>query len=263
MRIRAQRPLDRKIAAFRSTDRHPLRALLAAAGSAARAVGLLLLAGGCAEYHGNFVVDKDCTNHLRWVGNLDINTLHPRLRVPMANGDGAARGGGGATNDSGSSSAPAASDPYGGLTVDDDHVGAHEMFPGLDCVGCHQKNKDTRAPQLVAGGTVFPSLHEPDRCIGVAGVKVTITEGDAGRTYERVTNGAGNFFIEEDDARLWDAKNLTVKLEYKGITNAMSAGSSNSGSCHTCHTKTGRGGSPPGRICINGKKNSGCNNNVK
>jgi hypothetical protein len=53
----------------------------------------------------------------------------------------------------------------GGAELDDD---GPWMNPGKACISCHLEEEDD-GPFVVLGGTVYPTLHEPDLCLGVNG----------------------------------------------------------------------------------------------
>jgi hypothetical protein len=125
-----------------------------------------------------------------------------------------------------------------------DH-GSPNMHPGRACITCHSMGK---GPTLRVGGTVYPSGHEPDDCLGVAGLtSVTVEITDAtGKVLSLPVNSSGNF--------LYSAKMGTITLPYhakvkqSGRERAMSAAQMN-GDCNSCHTQTGANGAP-GRITL-------------
>jgi hypothetical protein len=116
---------------------------------------------------------------------------------------------------------------------------SEEMYPGHDCVGCHE---DYDGPELLAGGTIY-GLPDADGarttrndCFGVQGARVTITAGD-GRILQTVTNRAGNFYFEGREGSL--VKPFSVVVEYTlpdGTRSRQPMGSHPSyGGCARCH----------------------------
>jgi hypothetical protein len=113
------------------------------------------------------------------------------------------------------------------------------MFPGHDCVGCHQTYD---GPELLAGGTIYGLPDEngarttASDCFGVEGVSVTLTAGD-GQVLNTHTNEAGNFYFEGRQASL--KKPFRVMVEYtspEGIySREFMASSPSYGGCARCH----------------------------
>lgn len=112
-----------------------------------------------------------------------------------------------------------------------------QMHPGLDCIGCHTSGRE--GPRFSIAGTVHATLDEPDDCLGVPGVVVTITDA-ADQTVTLTTNHAGNFYTSQ-------ALTLPIRahLAFDGREATMQA-SQSTGACASCHAP----GSPsaPGRI---------------
>jgi hypothetical protein len=113
------------------------------------------------------------------------------------------------------------------------------MFPGNDCVGCHQTYD---GPELMAGGTIY-GLPDPlgerttaSDCFGVEGVSVTLTAGD-GQVLQTRTNRAGNFYFEGRQTSL--VKPFRVMIEYTAPDGTYSrefmATSPSYGGCARCH----------------------------
>ena len=131
-----------------------------------------------------------------------------------------------------------------GKTWTSGNRGSSSMNPGQACITCHSTNKD--APKFQIAGTVYPTAHEPNNCLGTSassGVTVVIT--DAGGTVITLTpNSSGNFY--------YLPRTTTLKMPYhaqvkSGTTiRAMSAAQMN-GDCNSCHTDAGANGAP-GRI---------------
>jgi len=117
-----------------------------------------------------------------------------------------------------------------------------EMNPGKACIDCHSRDE---GPRFSIAGTVYPTLHEPDLCIGADGVdgaQVTITGAD-GRTLTLTPNASGNFYSTATVALPFSAK-----VVYMGRERAMTA-TQTSGDCNGCHTQDGATGAP-GRIML-------------
>ena len=125
------------------------------------------------------------------------------------------------------------------------------MNPGEKCTVCHEKN--VKAPLLPVNGTVYPTLHEPDNCNGVAStvddkgmvdVQVIITDRTQ-RTLPAIpVNSVGNFIRTGDPilAPFW------VKVVSKGKENKMVMQAPH-GDCNVCHTQMGDQGAP-GRVHV-------------
>jgi hypothetical protein len=113
------------------------------------------------------------------------------------------------------------------------------MHPGGACNDCHVKEGETTI--YTAAGTVYPTAHEPDECIGVtSGVSIVLTGAD-GATVTLSPNSSGNFYTKTALAKPFKAK-----LVANGKTRAMSAGITD-GDCNTCHSVNGTEDAP-GRI---------------
>ena len=130
-----------------------------------------------------------------------------------------------------------------GKTWDGGDEGSPLMHPGRACNNCHQQNG---GPNLRVAGTVYPSLKEPDECIGSAPpppLTVTVTDSRPGRprTVTMQVNASGNFFTR---TQLRPPLRAVVSDCQK--TRAMQ-GSVTSGDCNSCHTSVGVNGAP-GRI---------------
>lgn len=131
-----------------------------------------------------------------------------------------------------------------------------EMHPGGACITCHSAQRD--GPDLWLGGTVYPSAHEPDDCLGASGgdTIVEITDAD-GRVFELVPNASGNFLLENEEEADDDYVapfTPTFRYPYRarvlhdGRERAM-ATPQTSGDCNSCHTVAGANGAP-GRILL-------------
>lgn len=129
-----------------------------------------------------------------------------------------------------------------------------EMSPGRACVGCHA----VAAPPNLAlwlGGTVYPSGHEPDYCVGTnAGDAVVKIKDANGATHDLPVNAAGNFYLLKSDAPAFKAP-YTATLSAGGKERQM-VGDQTSGDCNGCHTEDGANIDPdktkkaPGRIVV-------------
>jgi hypothetical protein len=106
------------------------------------------------------------------------------------------------------------------------------MLPGFDCQSCHQPAGSAHVHVWTASGTVFVLAGGG---AGDEGVTVTIVDA-RGRTFERVTNRAGNFFLPEDIA-FGDAARVVVSKG--GVTRRMTE--LRRGSCNGCHRSGGEG----------------------
>ncbi len=136
----------------------------------------------------------------------------------------------------------------GGLTP------SEEMYPGRDCVGCHQ---DYGGPELLAGGTVYGVVDEDgtrtinNDCFGVEGARVTITAGD-GQVLETTTNRAGNFYFEGRESSFVKPFRVVVEYEFADGRRSRQPMSSNPsyGGCARCHRTdtTPTLGADPGRV---------------
>jgi hypothetical protein len=129
--------------------------------------------------------------------------------------------------------------------------GSEAMHPGGKCDTCHDKNPMT-APDFKVVGTVYPTLHEPDDCNGVASgmndkgeptVKVVVTDRTQRTLPFLAVNSVGNF--TRPDETLFP---VWVKVVANGKENKMMMQAPH-GDCNACHTQKGEEGAP-GRITI-------------
>jgi hypothetical protein len=117
------------------------------------------------------------------------------------------------------------------------------MHPGRDCDGCHAE--DGEGPRLHIGGTVYAQISEPDDCLGMEGVTIEIADA-SGQTFSLVTNRAGNFYLEAEEAT------VTFPISARAIHGDRSIGMvamQTTGRCATCHTPMGAN-MAPGRIIV-------------
>lgn len=121
------------------------------------------------------------------------------------------------------------------------------MNPGLPCIACHQKEE--RKAIVAVGGTVYPTLHEPDLCLGLPGdvdeAEVVITDA-AGKETRLGVGANGNFSARTRDVRFTFP--IRAKVVYGGRELEMKKEQS-SGDCNSCHTESGTEGAP-GRITL-------------
>ena len=115
------------------------------------------------------------------------------------------------------------------------------MDPGRACLTCHQQQG---GPRFAVGGTVYPTAHEPDQCVGLAGITVVITDKN-GTVTSLTTNSSGNFYSSSRSGTITPPFSAKV-TNAQGATRAMS-GTITAGDCNSCHTETGANGAP-GRI---------------
>ncbi|HEX2734996.1 MAG TPA: hypothetical protein VHM70_25500 [Polyangiaceae bacterium] len=124
-----------------------------------------------------------------------------------------------------------------------------EMMPGYACTSCHAAanaaSGEGDAPIFAFAGTLFPTAHEPDGCIGsgAEGARVTVTGAD-GQMFTASANAAGNFSFET----LALVLPYTAKLEFEGRERTMLLSQVN-GDCNACHTQAGVQGAP-GRMVL-------------
>lgn len=136
-----------------------------------------------------------------------------------------------------------------GATRDLNESEGPEMAPGRACNTCHADENaasgEGDAPIFAFAGTVFPTAHEPDDCIGSdsAGALVVVTDS-AGQTFTAAVNRSGNFLLEQD----LFVRPYRAKLIFQGREREMTSAQS-SGDCNSCHTATGANGAP-GRIVL-------------
>jgi hypothetical protein len=128
------------------------------------------------------------------------------------------------------------------------NIGSELMRPGDTCISCHAGA--TGAPTFVIAGTVYPTLHEPLLCNGLAGVTVTITDAK-GVDLTLTSNAAGNFACGPVARSGFPACNPTFPVSAhikapNGHTAAM-IDPQMTGDCNSCHTEVGLNNAP-GRI---------------
>lgn len=123
---------------------------------------------------------------------------------------------------------------------------APEMNPGKRCLSCHQAENARRGRERAPGGiggTVYPSLHEPDLCFGAAGNATVVITDAKNQQYQLPVNATGNFFLYGTVSFPIRAKIISGGKERVMNTPQMS------GDCNSCHTPSGNQGAP-GRIML-------------
>ena len=121
------------------------------------------------------------------------------------------------------------------------------MNPGRACIACHASQGE--GPIVQIGGTVYPTLHEPDLCFGVdgtqSGARVVVTDAN-GQVFDMPVGPTGNF----GSGFVGPAVRFPIraKVVAGGKERAMSS-AQNSGDCNGCHTTAGANGAP-GRIAL-------------
>jgi hypothetical protein len=116
--------------------------------------------------------------------------------------------------------------------------GSSHMHPGRACIQCHAGGE---APAFRIAGTLYPTTHEPNDCLGFGGrASVEVTDAH-GKTVSLTANSSGNFSYE---GTLANPLHVRVKSD-TGIREMLTAPPS--GDCNSCHTQGGTNGAP-GRI---------------
>ncbi len=117
--------------------------------------------------------------------------------------------------------------------------GGGSMFPGKACAACHDQGE---GPTLQFGGTVYPTPHEPDNCIGASGATVLITDAN-GTQYSATANNNGNFYRKSSASIAFP---IHAEIHANGKVLKMTE-AIDTGDCNTCHTTLGTN-MAPGRI---------------
>jgi hypothetical protein len=120
---------------------------------------------------------------------------------------------------------------------------------GNDCLACHD---------FVVAGTVYLRASDAE---GLGGARVTITDA-ADRSFEALTNRAGNFFVEvgggggfsfDDEGRtrvgFEPTFPLRVRVSSGDLEEAMITSMHRQGSCNTCHDREA-GAASVGRVYL-------------
>ncbi len=125
-----------------------------------------------------------------------------------------------------------------GVFLDPNAPATEEMTPGRACNACHADENassgENEAPIYAFAGTVYPSAHEPDDCVGAFTPEVEVEVTDAvGNVLTARSNRTGNFMLEE--LIVFPA---TVKVRAHGRELAMEDPLSH-GDCNVCHNDRG------------------------
>ena len=122
------------------------------------------------------------------------------------------------------------------------------MHPGMACLTCHKAMEPEVATRFPIVGTVYPTGHEPDDCLGVDGpaeaVFVEVTTADM-KVIQLPVNSSGNFRhdVLSDGAIEFP---ITARVVQGDRERRMSTPQA-TGDCNHCHTQAGEQGAP-GRI---------------
>ena len=103
--------------------------------------------------------------------------------------------------------------------------GGEFMLPGSDCISCHRERGSAARSRYSVAGTVFARSDCP---IPVADAVIRVVDG-AGSSAAVISNGAGNFFSEEELV-----PPFAFAVEVAGVTSWMFY-PVDSGSCGRCH----------------------------
>jgi len=115
------------------------------------------------------------------------------------------------------------------------------MEPGGACISCHAQYG---ARKFTIAGTVYPTAHETDRCVGTASIQVVITDANS-KVFTTTSNSVGNFSLQASQMAGFTPP-YTAKV-VQGANERAMATPQTSGDCNSCHTATGTN-SAPGRI---------------
>jgi hypothetical protein len=118
-------------------------------------------------------------------------------------------------------------------------IPAETMAPGTACGTCHL----LIAKPLYISGTVYPTYHEPDLCLGVTDVSIELVDAN-NATHSLPVDSSGNF-LDNDIFSLWPSP-WTVAVVKGSLRRPMIETVTN-GDCNSCHTAAGAN-SAPGRI---------------
>jgi hypothetical protein len=118
-------------------------------------------------------------------------------------------------------------------------VPAETMAPGTACGTCHL----AIGKPLYISGTVYPTYHEPDLCLGVTDVTIEIVDANQA-THSLPVDSSGNF-LDNDILSLWPSP-WTVAV-VKGAARRPMVETVTNGDCNSCHTAPGANAAP-GRI---------------
>lgn len=122
------------------------------------------------------------------------------------------------------------------------------MEPGGTCINCHTTQRECLKTkcQFAIAGTVYPTAHETDRCMGTAAITVVIKDKN-GKEFTATSNTVGNFTLSAAQMPGFTPP-YTAKVMQGGNERAM-VSEQTSGDCNSCHTEMGSGNpAAPGRI---------------
>lgn len=123
------------------------------------------------------------------------------------------------------------------------------MNPGLACIKCHMDEEEDDGPFVLLGGTLYPTLREPDLCFGVngaaTGAVVVVTDAKQ-HTFSMPVGQTGNFSLPVGMGPV--SFPITAKVVVDSKERMMSTPQM-SGDCNGCHTEQGKNGAP-GRIFL-------------
>lgn len=122
-----------------------------------------------------------------------------------------------------------------------------DMNPGLPCRTCHLAEKPSKAFAFM--GTVFPTLHEQDRCYSSvpAGTRVEILDANGVVRVTMAVRARGNFMSSSLSAGFTGPFTARVVLPAGSVTQMMTP--QTNGDCNACHSEQGTLGAP-GRILL-------------
>ena len=131
--------------------------------------------------------------------------------------------------------------------------GDPRMHPGRDCIACHDRERaddpdDDDIPDLLIGGTVYPTGHEPNDCYGDASADLQVVIRSL-MTDEEITlqpNATGNFLLHRSNAPAGFEAPFSIKLVQGDLERIMPIEAPH-GSCNRCHTQDGTMNAP-GRV---------------
>ncbi len=118
-------------------------------------------------------------------------------------------------------------------------IPAETMAPGTACGVCHL----AIGKPIYIAGTVYPTYHDADLCLGVTDVKVEIVD-NGGTSHLLDVDSSGNF-LDQSLLELWPSP-WTVAV-VRGSARRPMVSTATSGDCNSCHTAAGANGAP-GRI---------------
>ncbi|NVB82900.1 MAG: hypothetical protein HOV81_31270 [Kofleriaceae bacterium] len=125
--------------------------------------------------------------------------------------------------------------------------GSPDMNPGLPCRACHLREEEDEARFFM--GTVYPTLHEEDRCYSdvPTGTRVEIIDRNGVVALTLPVRPRGNFMSNSFNANVtlpFTARVVSPTGDVMQMTTPQM-----SGDCNGCHTEQGANGAP-GRILL-------------